>query len=187
MSSDAAVSYASEMPSDLARFLNTIFTTKEHDVVCYYLKLVAQNGWSLRRISAVVGVSAETIRTRIRDVDINHSCALSDAPEIPMYQPLRKQTVVKKSRYVIPDEVADEMKALRLSASKVSRFTPEDSHHRVDSERMTQLMLIERSNGATYQEIAVAAGLTSWATVKFRLGRHGFTDLPPSMLSEAII
>jgi len=177
------------LPDDVSLFLRELYTAGEHDSVNYYLKLATSKSWSLRKLGTALGISGETVRNRIKDIELNHSCAVQGAPDIPLYEPNRKPktTDAKKAKYVIPDDVVSEMRKLRDLAAQVSRNTPEDAPSRGASEKLAYIMNKERLNGATYQEIATAACLKSWAAVKFRLGRHGYIELPPSMMDELII
>jgi len=178
------------LPDEVCTFLMDVHTNGDVNCANYYFKLAAKHGWSLRKIGGAVGFSAEAIRNRIKNLEANESFALIDAPAFPTYKPLSRKTVVEKEkskRYVIPDQTAKKLSELRILAAQVSRNTPADAPSRLASGQLAALMHAEKQNGATYQEIAAATGLASWAAVKFRLGRHGYIDLPPSMAHERLL
>lgn len=178
------------LPDEVVDFLRDLHRSGRSDSANYYFKLSARCGWSLRKIGSAVGLSAEAIRNRIKDIELDTKHAVSSAPVFPTYLPATKPKAEKKPkerRYVIPAEVSKKMASLRDLAAQVSRNTPVDAPSRIASETLASLMNVEKKNGATYQEIAEATGLTSWSAVKFRLGRHGYIDLPPSMAHERII
>jgi len=177
------------LPDNVSEFLRDVHTNNTTETANYYFKIAARCGWSLRKIGSAVGFSAEAIRNRIKDLELDDRYAVKGAPAFPVYKPAPKpkaEPKPKARRYVIPKEVVKKMSSLRVLAAQVSRNTPSDAPSRMASEHLTSLMNIEKNNGATYQEIASATGLSSWAAVKFRLGRHGYTELPPSMEHERI-
>ena len=178
------------LPDEVSSFLREVHLHRPTETANYYFKVAARCGWSLRKIGTAVGFSPEAIRNRIKELELDDVHAVKDAPEFPLYQPEPKSKVEAKTkdrRYVIPKETSKKMSSLRILAAQVSRNTPADAPSRMASEHLASLMNIEKKNGATYQEIAAATGLSSWAAVKFRLGRHGYIDLPPSMAHERIV
>lgn len=178
------------LPDEVSNFLRDVHLHGKPECANYYFKVAAKSGWSLRKIGGAVGFSAEAIRNRIKNLELNEAHALESAPVIPEYQPAPKKVPEPKQkelRYVIPKSVAKKLQDLKILAAQVSRNTPEDAPSRLASAELARLMFVEKSNGATYQEIAEATGLSSWASVKFRLGRHGYINLPPSMAHERIL
>jgi len=177
------------LPEEVSSFLRNVHLNSSTETANYYFKVAARSGWSLRKIGSAVGFSAEAIRNRIKELELDDKHAVKGAPSFPTYQPEprpKPEPKPKARRYVIPKDVSKKMSSLRVLAAQVSRNTPSDAPSRMASEHLASLMNIEKNNGATYQEIATATGLSSWAAVKFRLGRHGYIDLPPSMEHERI-
>lgn len=186
----AAQQEAHTLPDEVAEFLKYVYNNSDVDTANYYMKLAARQNWSLRKIAAAVGASPETVRNRIKDIELDHNAAVQDAPALPFYKPAprdRPRPDRTQERYVIPEDVARRMSALRDLAAQVSRNTALDAPSRTASIELTRLMYIEKENGATYQDIAQATGLMSWAAVKFRLGRYNYVPLPPSMEDELVI
>ena len=156
-----------------------------------YLAALGNSGWTLRAIAnALNGVNIEAVRERIIKGRQTPPKEYIDGPEIPLSPSVIKRNnaaIDKRSHepYRVSDKIADMMKALQVDAREVRGTTPVDSPKRVASIQLTILMQSEKQNGASFVELGRAAGVT-WSAAKFRLGRYGFYDLPPSMVHTAM-
>jgi len=154
-----------------------------------YLAELLDAGWTLRAIAnAFNGVNIEAVRERINRSRERQVERIPDAPAAVESPSVRNRADNaraaanrgSRTKYVIPDHVARRMRDLQVDAREVRGSTPEDSPKRVASKDLTILMKEQRDLGATLMEIGEACGV-SWNAVKFRLGRYGMYDLPPSV------
>lgn len=149
-----------------------------------YLAALKQKGWTLRALANATDVTVEAVRSRILrarpDIDISH------LPEPPTPAPRHKIKSRKKPAYVVGSAAAEEMRNLQEHAKNARGTTPDDHPDRTAAAMLAAVMQQERDNGATYVQIAEAAGV-SWNAVKFRLGRYGYTELPPSMTETKVM
>lgn len=153
-----------------------------------YLHEVNAQGWPLRAIAnALNGVSVEAVRERIAKGREAPAGTYHDGPPIPpspgrSAEPAEADAVVVATGrgYAIPEATARRMAELQAIARHVRGTTPANDPRRQASQDLSDMMHAEKERGATFVQIAEAAGVT-WSAVKFRLGRYKHYRLPPSM------
>lgn len=176
------------LPNEVSALLSDMRArTGENDSAIlneYVRQLHQDHGWTLRVLAnGMDGVVAGAIEQRIKraetadpQVDIS-GLDLPFPDGVDPVKPIEDEEMAVQ--YQIPDETIERMKQLQEEASTTRGSTPEDAPSRKAGKELAHLMYLEHEKGVTYYALGNAIGVAP-ATVKMRLGRYGYVDLPPS-------
>ncbi|MDD4866190.1 MAG: sigma factor-like helix-turn-helix DNA-binding protein [Mycobacterium sp.] len=165
------------VPDEFAEALRQMRAAKDHRLNTVLL-LARDTGWTLQTLGDALGLSRERVRQL---AECAYDCPTAELPTIPPLPP-RPRTLPPPPP---PKPTIDEPTAIRLRelqelARTVNGVTPADSPARRASEELAELMADLVGKDITQSDIARACGISASA-VRFRIGRHGYGTLPPSL------
>lgn len=127
-----------------------------------YVASLRRNGWTLSSISKPLGVSRSAVNIWETKID-----PLAQLPEVEQ-MPKEAQEQIKPQfiKYSIPEDEAKHMWNLTREASKVRRYTPEDSPSRVAAKELEDLLHYHKERGASLNTLKDVCGVSRRAVAQ---------------------
>lgn len=145
---------------------------------CYFVRRLFDAGWSWVAISRALGISRQAVSMWGK-----RGSTACDTPAVPS-RPVPPPVLPRQRKPLIaptPQEI-DRLRALWEVAKDVNGGCRSDDPRRAISVELTALMAALVERGMTPYRLGKLMGLTING-VKYRLARHGFWRVPPSLAS----
>jgi hypothetical protein len=138
------------------------------------LCLAAQEGWTYVALAQPLGVSRERVR-QLANGATGHAHGVDIPP--PPHKPDPPTTTAPPT---LGRQEVSRLRRMRRAVSAVNGGTPADDPLRYLSTQFTAELAAAHARGVSVYMIGKQLGVTHGA-IRFRLGRHGYLPLPPSM------
>lgn len=168
------------LPANTASTLRALYegaaVSRDWGTFRHYVVLLRGADWSLSEIGTAVGMTNEAIRQHEK-----RAVAVAGTPDnVPMRPAKVKAFKPARKRLTVKPEVAEYLRGLQALASTVNGATPLDHPNREASRELSEALDALLNQGVTHVHLCEVLGV-SRMTIRFRLGRHGYRSLPPSL------
>lgn len=140
------------------------------------LRLAWEEGWTFVAMAQPLEVSRERVR-QLANSATGHAHGIDIPSPVFKPDPVPKPKLAKLS---LSEAEVEWLRQLYESARLTNGATPVDDPLRQTSEQFTAELAACRQRGVSVHMIAKQLGVST-STIRFRLGRHGYQSLPPSM------
>lgn len=133
-------------------------TLRDTDRTAFYAYVASlrQNKWPLRAISVPLGVSRSIVQ--IWEHKVPDNATLPTTEQLP--RAIDEQVKPIYLRYELTDEESTQLYVLAREASKVRRFTDQDSPSRDAARELEDLLHYHKDRGASLNTLKVACGVS---------------------------
>jgi hypothetical protein len=121
-----------------------------------YVASLRKNKWPLRAISVPLGVSRSIVQ--IWEHKVPENTPLPDSEQLP--RAIDDQVKPIYLRYELTDDESTELYVLAREASKVRRFTDQDSPSRNAAKELEEKLHYHKERGASLNTLKVACGVS---------------------------
>jgi hypothetical protein len=143
------------------------------------LRLAAQEGWTYVALAQPLGVSRERVR-QLANGATGHAHGVDIPPPPHRPDPQPPGTPPPTSPPTLSRQEVSRLRRMCRAVSAVNGATPADDPLRHLSTQFTAELAAAHTRGVSVYMIGKQLGVTHGA-IRFRLGRHGYLPLPPSM------
>lgn len=145
------------------------------------LRLAAQEGWTYTALAQPLGVTRERVR-QLANAATGHANGVDIPP--PPYKPdPQPPGPPPPSPPALSEKEVDHLRRLLKVARTVNGATPVDHPLRELSKQFAAELAAANGRGVSVYMIAQQLGVSTGA-IRYRLGRHGYLPLPPSLRGQ---
>jgi hypothetical protein len=165
------------VPDDFAETLRFLRHTRDPRLAMT-LRLAAREGWTFVALAQPLGLTRERVR-QLANGATGHADGI-DVPAPPQRPAPQPPGPPPPPSPALGEEEVAHLRRMWKMARKVNGATPADHPLRVLSRQFSAELAAAHSRGVSVYRIAKQLGV-SHSAIRYRLGRHGYMPLPPSM------